>query len=237
MLDKRPGPLSWSFKRNMSPSAMVLLTDVFLIVSGQQQRSTALMNKISGFGNKHDTNKINLLLVWLSYPLKSKFLICQWNFTLEPWSTFRSPGSEGAVVINDVVEGEGDDEEGAVTGRVHLERYVPLVQSHRLALLCQGRLKQLPRHLGAKMESINVAKRLEKASCNQKAPGLIPSMANVFINSDDTLNYSLSLCVNHISHQLHSNNKETTQRIRQVYTDRKWLTIQCFKASYTHTVV
>lgn len=52
------------------------------------------------------------------------------------WFTFGCPGPEGAVVVDDVVEGQGDDEEGAVAGRVHLERHVALVQSHRLALLC-----------------------------------------------------------------------------------------------------
>lgn len=74
-------------------------------------------------------------------------------------STFCCPGTEGAAVINDVVESQWDDEEGAVAGRVHLERHIALVQSYRLALLCQGCLKQLPRHLEAKMESVNVAKR------------------------------------------------------------------------------
>lgn len=51
--------------------------------------------------------------------------------------TFGSPSSERATVVNNVVEGEGDDEERAVTGRVNLERHIPLVQSHRLTLLCQ----------------------------------------------------------------------------------------------------
>lgn len=111
-----------------------------------------------------------------------------WNFLV----TFCCPGPEGAVVINGVVESQGDDEEGAVAGRVHLERHVALVQPHRLALLCQGRLKQLPRHLGAKMESVNVAKRLQKASCNQKAPGLIPSMANIFIRGDVSMSVALT---------------------------------------------
>lgn len=111
--------------------------------------------------------------------------------TQDSWSTFSCPGPEGAVVINDVVEGQGDDEEGAVTGRVHLERHVALIQAHRLTLLCQGRLKQLPCHLGAKMESVNVAKRLQKASCNQKAPGLIPAPAIIFIRSDVLLSTSL----------------------------------------------
>lgn len=83
-----------------------------------------------------------------------------------------------------MVESQGDDEERAVAGRVHLERHVALVQPHRLALLRQGRLKQLPRHLGAKMESVNAAKRLQKASCNQKASGLIPAMAGIFIRVD-----------------------------------------------------
>lgn len=115
--------------------------------------------------------------------------------------TFCCPVSEGAVVINDVVEGEGDDEEGAVTGRVHLERDIALVQPHSLSLLCQGRLKQLPRHLGAKMESVNVAKRLQEASCNQKASGLIPAPANISIISNLFLNKALtdifSQCMSH----------------------------------------
>lgn len=64
-------------------------------------------------------------------------------------STFSSPGAERAVAVYDVVEGERDDEEGAVAGRVHLKGHVALVQPHGLALLGQGRLKQLPRHLGA----------------------------------------------------------------------------------------
>lgn len=33
------------------------------------------------------------------------------------------------------------------------------------------------------MESVNVAKRLQKASCNRKAPGLIPEMANICVRS------------------------------------------------------
>lgn len=56
-----------------------------------------------------------------------------------------------------MVERQRDDEEGAVAGRVHLEGHVALVQPHRLALLGHGRLEQLPRHLGAKMESVKVA--------------------------------------------------------------------------------
>lgn len=91
-----------------------------------------------------------------------------------------------------MVESQGDDEEGAVAGRVHLERHIALVQPHRLALLCQGRLKQLPRHLGAKMESVNVAKRLQKASCNQKAPGLIPAMTNNFIKGGASLSMAFT---------------------------------------------
>lgn len=71
--------------------------------------------------------------------------------------TFSCPGPEGAAVIQDVVERQRDDEKGAVAGRVHLEGHVALVQPHRLTLLGHGRLKQLPRHLGAKMESVKVA--------------------------------------------------------------------------------
>lgn len=33
------------------------------------------------------------------------------------------------------------------------------------------------------MESVNVAKRLQKASCNRKAPGLIPEMADICVRS------------------------------------------------------
>lgn len=87
------------------------------------------------------------------------------------WFTFGCPGPEGAVVVDDVVEGQGDDEEGAVAGRVHLERHVALVQSHRLALLCQGRLKQLPRHLGVKVDSVSVAEGRDPSStCNGQHP-------------------------------------------------------------------
>lgn len=42
-------------------------------------------------------------------------------------STFRCPGSQGAVVIKDVVESQRDDEKGAVAGRVHLEGHVALI--------------------------------------------------------------------------------------------------------------
>lgn len=135
---------------------------------------------------------IVLFDIWLSGPPH--------HLTWESWSTFSCPGPEGAVVINNVVESQGDDEEGAVTGRVHLERHIALVQPHRLALLCQGRLKQLPRHLGAKMESVNVAKRLQKVSCNQKAPGLIPATAIIFIRSDVFLSVALT---DMPSYQLH----------------------------------
>lgn len=62
-------------------------------------------------------------------------------------STFGCPGSQGAAVINDVVEGQRDDQEGAVAGRVHLEGHVALVQPNCLALLGQRRLEQLSRHL------------------------------------------------------------------------------------------
>lgn len=55
--------------------------------------------------------------------------------------TLGCPGSQGAAVIDEVVEGEGQDEEGAVTGRVHLERHIPLVQTNRLPLLGQGSLE------------------------------------------------------------------------------------------------
>lgn len=70
-----------------------------------------------------------------------------------------------------MVERQRDDEEGAVAGRVHLERHVALVQPHRLALLGHGRLKQLPRHLGAKMESVTVAPG--------GTPDVTPEMADV----------------------------------------------------------
>ena len=61
--------------------------------------------------------------------------------------TLGSPGPQRAAVVDGVVEGEREDEEGAVTGGVHLERHVPLVQTHRLPLLGERRLKQLTRHL------------------------------------------------------------------------------------------
>lgn len=61
--------------------------------------------------------------------------------------TFGCPGSQGAAVIDEVVEGEGQDEEGAVTGRVHLEGHIPLVQTNRLTFLGQRRLEQFSSHL------------------------------------------------------------------------------------------
>lgn len=52
-----------------------------------------------------------------------------------------------------MVEGEGHDEERTVAGHVHLERYVPLVQTNCLAFLGQRRLQQFSTDLldGRKM--------------------------------------------------------------------------------------
>ncbi len=62
--------------------------------------------------------------------------------------TLGCPGSQGATVIDEVVEGEGQDEEGTVTGRVHLEGHIPLVQTNCLPFLGQRRLEQFSSHLG-----------------------------------------------------------------------------------------
>lgn len=51
--------------------------------------------------------------------------------------TFGSPGAERAAVINNMVEGEREDEEGAVTRRVHLEGHISLVQPNCLTLFSQ----------------------------------------------------------------------------------------------------
>lgn len=61
--------------------------------------------------------------------------------------TFICPCSEGAVVVDDVDEGEGQDEEGAVAGGVHAEGHVPLIQTDRLPGFGQRRLEEFPRHL------------------------------------------------------------------------------------------
>lgn len=61
--------------------------------------------------------------------------------------TFGCPGSEWAAVIDDVIEGEGEDEERAVAGCVHLEGHVSLVQTNCLSLLGQRGLQQLTGHL------------------------------------------------------------------------------------------
>lgn len=52
-----------------------------------------------------------------------------------------------------MVEGEGQDEERTVAGHVHLERYVPLVQTNCLSFLGQRRLQQFSTDLldGRKM--------------------------------------------------------------------------------------
>lgn len=169
-------------------------TNKFLITATAATVNMTLMYSL--YSILCDMRTTFIMYMELESELTSSFLCgclsdLQRNFRLEPWSTFCCPVSEGAVLINDVVEGQGDDEEGAVTGRVHLERHIALVQLHCLSLLCQGRLKQLPRHLGAKMESVNVAKRLQKASCNQKAPGLKPATANISIKSKVSLTKAL----------------------------------------------
>lgn len=51
--------------------------------------------------------------------------------------TLGSPSSQRAVVIDDVAKGQGQDEEGAVAGSVHLEGHVPLIQTNRLSFLRQ----------------------------------------------------------------------------------------------------
>lgn len=61
--------------------------------------------------------------------------------------TLRCPGSQGAVFINEVIESEGQDEEGAVTGCVHLEGHIPLVKANCLAFLGQRRLEKFSTHL------------------------------------------------------------------------------------------
>lgn len=61
--------------------------------------------------------------------------------------TLGCPGAQGAAVVNDVVEGERQDEEGAVAGRVHLEGDVPLVQTNRLTFFGEGRLQEFTSHL------------------------------------------------------------------------------------------
>lgn len=64
----------------------------------------------------------------------SHFIVLVTLLVLLGLHTFGSPGPHWAVVINHVVESEGHDEEGAVTGCVHLEGYIPLVQTHCLTL-------------------------------------------------------------------------------------------------------
>lgn len=61
--------------------------------------------------------------------------------------TFGCPGSQGAVVIDEMVESEGQDEEGAVAGGVHLEGNIGLVETNRLAFLGQRCLEQFSRDL------------------------------------------------------------------------------------------
>lgn len=61
--------------------------------------------------------------------------------------TLGCPGAQRAAVVNDVVEGERQDEEGAVAGRVHLEGDVPLVQTNRLTFFGERRLQKFTSHL------------------------------------------------------------------------------------------
>lgn len=85
----------------------------------------------------------HLLLVTPPPPTQSPVLITK--------RTLSCPGSQGAAVIDDMVESEGQDEEGAVAGSVHLEGHVPLVQTHRLTFLGQRRLEQFSSHLEGTM--------------------------------------------------------------------------------------
>lgn len=61
--------------------------------------------------------------------------------------TLGSQRAERAVVINDMVEGERENEERAVSGGVHLKSHIPLVQPNCLTLFCQRCLQQLPSYL------------------------------------------------------------------------------------------
>lgn len=61
--------------------------------------------------------------------------------------TFGSPRTEWAAVINDMVEGERKNEERAVTGGVHLESHIPLVQPNCFTLFSQRCLQQLTSYL------------------------------------------------------------------------------------------
>lgn len=61
--------------------------------------------------------------------------------------TLGCPSSQGTVVIDDMVEGKGQDEEGAVTGSVHLKGDISLIQTNRLPFLGQRRLEQFSSHL------------------------------------------------------------------------------------------
>lgn len=62
--------------------------------------------------------------------------------------TLGCPGSQGTVFIDEVVEGEGQDEERTFTGCVHLKGYISLVKANCLAFLGQRRLEQFSGHLG-----------------------------------------------------------------------------------------
>lgn len=61
--------------------------------------------------------------------------------------TLSCPGSQRTAVIDDMVEGKGQDEEGAVTGSVHLKGNISLIQTNRLPFLGQGCLEQFSSHL------------------------------------------------------------------------------------------
>ena len=170
--------LLWSYGQNHVFDLLVTLA--FGNLNCMMGKNTAFVKNI--------TNSRPLLRLTVSFMHKVRVLLFSMVFLT--WAchnsfTFCCPGPKWAAVIDDVVESQGDDEEGTVTGCVHLERYVALVQSHRLALLRQGCLKQLPRHLGANMESVNEAKRLQEASCNRKALmfSVVPGTADIFIRS------------------------------------------------------
>lgn len=71
-----------------------------------------------------------------------------------PAAPLVGPGAQRAGVVDHVVEGEGEDEEGAVAGGVHTKGNISLVQTHRLALFGQGGLQQFSSHLAADEQTL-----------------------------------------------------------------------------------
>lgn len=84
-----------------------------------------------------DDSRLRLSYCILEFQHHNILFVPVTPLNLQGLRTFGGPGPQWAVVIYDVVESEGQNEEGTVSGGIYLEGYIPLVQTYRLTLFSQ----------------------------------------------------------------------------------------------------